>query len=120
MKPSKISILFIINSIIIVLISSLYLFFKFNSIPNIIPIHYSGKTADAFGSKNYVWFAPVINIIIIGGATLCIYKMKIPTSADAFLESSPEKAIKNRQLLLSVIVLISTLLISGLNIINLL
>lgn len=46
-------------------------------LPDIIPIHFNlaGK-ADAFGSKNDIWLAPILSLLIYWGLTLITSKVK--------------------------------------------
>ncbi|MBQ0151912.1 MAG: DUF1648 domain-containing protein [Chryseobacterium sp.] len=120
MKPSKISVVFLYSSFAIVIIHLVVLSIIFNKIPETVPTHYSGSNPDAFGPKYTLWLEPIISTIILLLISFCIFKMKKPNSLDSYLENSEEEAIKNRQLLLSVLALIATLIISAISFISLL
>ncbi len=120
MKPSKISVVFLYSSFAIVIIHFLILSIIFNKIPETVPTHYSGSNPDAFGPKNTLWLEPIISAIILLLISFYIYKLKTPNSLDSYLENSEEEAIKNRQLLLSVLELVVILIISAISFIFLL
>lgn len=64
MISKKIKILFTIPFIII-LCYTCYLLSIYDSIPQIIPIHGYGKNTDGFGSKMFLFFPIVLNLILL-------------------------------------------------------
>lgn len=120
MKPSKTSLFILFVSAFIIIIHFLVLAINFNTISNVVPTHYSGKSPDSFGSKMMLWLEPTISAILFILISFCIFKMKTPNSLESILENSGEQATKNRQLLLSVLALVVTLLLSVMSFISLL
>jgi len=54
-----------IVSITILIIHILYTFINYSTLPQIIPTHFNAAgEADAWGSKNSIWFLPCLNILI--------------------------------------------------------
>ncbi|MPS63540.1 hypothetical protein [Chryseobacterium sp.] len=95
---------------------SIFLAVKFPSIKEIIPIHYSSGGADGFGSKMFLWLEVGLNTILLFFIGLIIaYPQKAFGKGSDFLETSREKAIKNRQIFLSVLSVIITLIFCGLS-----
>lgn len=89
---------------------------KFPSVQETIPIHYSAEGADGFGNKIFLWLNVGVNIIIlIFIGLISFYPQKMFKKDDNYLESSFETAIKNRQIFLSVVSLIITLIFCGLS-----
>lgn len=89
---------------------------QFPSVQEIIPIHYSSKGADGFGSKNFLWLGAGSNFILLYLFALPIFfPEKMFRNKDNYLETSPEKAIKNRQVFLSALSVIVTLIFCGLS-----
>ncbi len=42
--------------------------YYFNQLPDTIPIHFNGKgEADGYGSKNTIWFLPILSVIMFLG-----------------------------------------------------
>lgn len=119
MKLSKISVVFLYSSFAIVIFHFVVLSIIYNKIPETVPTHYSGSNPDSFGPKNTLWLEPTISSLIVILISFCIFKMKTPKSLDSYLENSEEEAIKNRQLLLSVLALVVTLIISAISYISL-
>ncbi|WBV54923.1 hypothetical protein AAEU33_06540 [Chryseobacterium sp. Chry.R1] len=64
MISKKIKILFSIPFIIIVCYTC-YLVSVYDSIPEIIPIHGYGKNTDGFGSKMFLFFPIILNLILL-------------------------------------------------------
>lgn len=103
-------------SVLLLFAYCIFLGIKFPSIQEIIPIHYSGEGPDGFGSKIFLWLEVGINAILLLLIGLIIgYPKKAFGERSDYLESSPEDAIKNRQILLSVISLVITLIFCGLS-----
>ncbi|MCJ8154489.1 DUF1648 domain-containing protein [Chryseobacterium sp. SSA4.19] len=99
-------------SVVLIFSYAVFLGIKFPSVPETIPIHYSSEGADGFGNKIFLWFEAGINafiLCIIG--FLIFYPQKMVRKDDHYLESSAETAVKNRQVFLSVLSLIVTLLL---------
>ena len=104
------------HSILLLIGHSIFLAVKFPSIKEIIPIHYSGEGADGFGSKMFLWLEVGLNAILLFFIGLIItYPQKAFGNKSDFLEISREKAIKNRQIFLSVLSVIITLILCGLS-----
>ncbi|WP_312902518.1 DUF1648 domain-containing protein [Chryseobacterium taichungense] len=103
-------------SILLLLASVIVLSVKFPSVPETIPIHYSGNGPDGFGSKNFLWLEAGVNFIL-----LCLFAVpiffpeKMFSKSNNYLETSSESAIKNRQAFLSVLSVIVTLIFCGLS-----
>lgn len=103
-------------SVTILALYVVYLLSIYSNIPQIIPIHYSGKTADGFGDKSFVWLEVGLNavlLIIIGGIIFSAEKLFI--NKHSYLELSPDRPIKNRQFLMSVIALMCTFILCGIS-----
>ncbi|MBK1895073.1 SdpI family protein [Chryseobacterium paridis] len=64
MISKKIKIVFSIPFVIILLYTG-YLLNIYDSIPQIIPIHGYGKNTDGFGSKIFLFFPIVLNLILL-------------------------------------------------------
>ncbi len=95
---------------------AIFLGIKFPSIQDTIPIHYSSEGTDGFGSKIFLWLQVGLNAILLFFIGLIIwYPQKAFGEKKDYLESSEESAIKNRQILLSVLSLIITLIFCGLS-----
>lgn len=94
-----------------------FLIIRFPSIQEKIPIHYSSEGADGFGSKMFLWLEAGINAIILFFIGLVIFfPQKMFRKSDDhldFLENSFEEAVKNRQIFLSVLSVIITLIFCG-------
>ncbi|WP_336715977.1 hypothetical protein [Chryseobacterium mucoviscidosis] len=103
-------------SILLFLGYLIFLAVKFSSIHETIPIHYSSEGADGFGSKIFLWFEAAINaIILIFIGLILLFPEKMFRKTDEYLESSLEAAIKNRQIFLSVLSVLITVLFCGLS-----
>ena len=89
---------------------------KFPSVQETIPIHYSSEGADGFGSKIFLWLNVGINVIILFFIGLILfYPQKAFRNNHNYLESSIETSIKNRQIFLSVLSVIITLIFCALS-----
>lgn len=103
-------------SVMLLLAYSIFLGIKFSSVQEIIPIHYSGEGPDGFGSKLFLWLQVGLNAVLLLLIGLIIwYPQKAFGERNDYLEASRENAIKNRQIFLSVISLVVTLILSGLS-----
>lgn len=103
-------------SVLLLLAYSIFLAVKFPSIKEIIPIHYSGEGPDGFGSKMFLWLEVGLNAVLVFFIGLITVNPQKAFGKDSdFLEISREKAIKNRQLFLSVLSVIITLIFCGLS-----
>lgn len=102
------------TSVLLLLGYSIFLAIKFPSINETIPIHYSSEGADGFGSKMFLWLEVGINAILLFLIGLIIgYPKKAFGETADYLETSKEDAIKNRQIILSVLSLIIVLILCG-------
>jgi len=103
-------------SVLLLLAYSIFLGIRFPSIQETIPIHYSGEGPDGFGSKIFLWFQVGLNAILLFFIGLIIkYPGKAFGEKNDYLESSAETAIKNRQIFLSVLSLVVTLILCGIS-----
>jgi hypothetical protein len=103
-------------SVLLLLSYSIFLGIRFPSIKEIIPIHYSSEGADGFGSKMFLWLEVGLNAILLFLIGLIIlYPQKAFGEGDDYLEGSRKSAIKNRQIFLSVLSLLITLIFCGLS-----
>lgn len=101
----------------LLVVYAVFLGIKFPSVKETIPIHYSSEAADGFGSKMFLWLEAGINAVIL---CLIAFPLLYPQKMfgkdhNNYLESSPETAVKNRQIFLSVLSLAVTLLMCGLS-----
>lgn len=102
-------------SVLLLLMNIIMLSVQFSSVQEIIPIHYSGNGADGFGSKNFLWLEVGLNMLL-----LCLFALPIFFPEKMFgkngdySESSAEAAIKNRQVFLSVLSVLVTVIFCGL------
>jgi hypothetical protein len=104
-------------SVLLLLSYIIFLTVKFPSIQETIPIHYSSDGADGFGSKIFLWLEAGINAILLIFIGLIIFypKKAFKKIEPGYLESSAETAIKNRQIFLSVLSVIITLIFCGIS-----
>ncbi|WP_426274542.1 hypothetical protein ACN9MN_10285 [Chryseobacterium sp. S-02] len=103
-------------SVLLLLGYIIFLAIRFPSIKEIVPIHYSSEGADGFGSKLFLWLEVGINAILLFFIGLIIrHPQKAFGEKNDYLESSEDTAIKNRQIFLSVLTLIITLIFCGLS-----
>ena len=103
-------------SILLLLSYVIFLGIKFPTIQKTIPIHYSAGGADGFGDKIFLWFNIGINVVLLFLIGLILFfPQKAFRNNDNFLETSLETAIKNRQIFLSVLSVIITLIFCGLS-----
>lgn len=103
-------------SVLLLLVYIIVLSVQFSSVQEIIPIHYSGDGADGFGSKNFLWLEAGLNMLLLYLFALPIFfPEKMFGKNGDYLESSAEKAIKNRQVFLSVLSVVVTVIFCGLS-----
>jgi len=103
-------------SVFLLLVYIIALSIQFSSVQEIIPIHYSSEGADGFGSKNFLWLGAGINFMLLCLLVLPIFfREKMFRDKDNYLETSSETAIKNRQLFLSVLSVVITVIFCGLS-----
>lgn len=103
-------------SVIILVCYSIFLGLNFTEIEDTIPIHYSGKNPDGFGSKYFLWLEVSLNSIVLFFIGLIIYHPHwLIKKNEQILESTYESAIKNRQIFLSVLALLITLILCGIS-----
>lgn len=103
-------------SLLLLLSYMIFLGIKFPTIQKTIPIHYSSQGPDGFGDKIFLWFNVGINVVLLFLIGLILFfPQKAFRKNNNFLESSLETAIKNRQIFLSVLSVIITLVFCGLS-----
>lgn len=103
-------------SVMLLLVYTGVLLIQYPSVPETVPIHYSAEGADGFGNKIFLWLGVAVNALLLAfiGRIIRLPQKMFGKNND-YLESSPEKAIKNRQIFLSVVSLIITLIFCGLS-----
>ena len=111
MKPSPITRYLFFVSFIIVASTAGYLASQYSSLPTYISSHFSGIDKDGFSNKRLLWLNILINSGIMGFVGYIVWHPKLFGLKVNFLEKSQVVAIKNRQLLLSVLLLIITLVL---------
>lgn len=103
-------------SVLLLLVYIIVLSQQFSSVQEIIPVHYSGDGADGFGSKNFLWLEVGLNFLLLCLLALPIFfPERMFAKTTDYLESSTEAAIKNRQLFLSVLSVLVTIIFCGLS-----
>lgn len=103
-------------SVIILVCYLIFLGINFSKIQDTIPIHYSGKNPDGFGSKYFLWLEVGLNSIVLLFIGLIIYHPHwLIKKYEQILESTYESAIKNRQIFLSVLALLVTIILCGIS-----
>lgn len=103
-------------STLLLLIFSAVLFMQYPSAPETIPIHYSAEGPDGFGNKIFLWLGVAFNaLLLVFIGSILFFPQKMLGKNNDYLESSPEMAIKNRQIFLSVVSVIVTLIFCGLS-----
>ncbi|MFC3159744.1 hypothetical protein SAMN05443633_10686 [Chryseobacterium arachidis] len=97
-------------SVLLLLLYIIALSLKFSSIQETVPIHYSSEGADGFGNKIFLWLEVGLNAILLMLISLPIFfPKKMFRKEEGYLETSFEIAIKNRQIFLSVVSVMVTL-----------
>lgn len=100
-------------SVLLLLVYIIVLLQQFSSVQEIIPVHYSG---DGFGSKNFLWLEVGLNFLLLCLLALPIFfPERMFAKTTDYLESSTEAAIKNRQVFLSVLSVLVTIIFCGLS-----
>lgn len=103
-------------SVLLFLIYCILLAVKYPSVQETIPIHYSAEGADGFGNKISLWLSVAVNAAILVFIGLIIFfPQKMFRQNENYLETSMEKAIKNRQIFLSALSVMVTLIFCGLS-----
>ncbi len=103
-------------SVWLLLLYVIVLAIYYPSVQEIIPIHYSSEGPDGYGSKLFLWLTAGINAILLLLIGLPLFfPEKMFRKEGGYLETSFEGAVKNRQVLLSVISVIITLIFCGLS-----
>lgn len=103
MMSKKIKVLFSIPFIIIVCYT-FYLLNRYSSIPEIIPIHGYGKNTDGFGSKIFLFFPILLNLILL----LFIWRiLKSPDKINFSFEIKEEDKTKTYATTQMVLVILS-------------
>ncbi|WP_294263869.1 hypothetical protein [uncultured Chryseobacterium sp.] len=103
-------------SVLLLLMYSAVLLMEYPSVLETISIHYSAEGADGFGNKIFLWLGVAVNALLLVFIGWIIWlPQKMFSKNDDYLETSPEKAIKNRQIFLSVVSVIVTLIFCGLS-----
>lgn len=111
MKPTpSTKVLFYISLSVLAIVTG-YLSSQYTTIPEMIPSHFSGKSADTYAPKRLLWLNIVINLIIVLFVGYIVWNPKLFRLKENFLEQNQVKAIKNRQLLLSVLLTIVTFIL---------
>ncbi len=102
------------TSVLLLFLYAIVLAVKFSSIPETVPIHYSAEGPDEFGNKIFLWLGISVNalLLVFIGWVIC-FSQKMFSKNDDYLERSPETAIKNRQIFLSAVSVIVTLIFCG-------
>ncbi|SHH82665.1 Protein of unknown function [Chryseobacterium oranimense] len=114
MIPKHIKLLFCIPFIIIIAYT-IYLFTRYGSIPDIIPIHGYGGKNDGFGSKLFLFAPVVLNLIILAFIWLIIRKPeKIKFTFEA-KEEDEAKTYYQYQLVLVILAIFVTMVMSPLS-----
>ena len=109
MIPKSIKILFSIPFIIIACYS-VYLLNKYDSIPDIIPIHGYGKNTDGFGSKMFLFLPIVLNLIILFFIWITINKPENFKFSYKIKEEEKAKTYYTIQLVLAIIAIFATII----------
>lgn len=103
-------------SVLLLLIYCILLSVEYPSVQETIPIHYSAEGADGFGNKISLWLSVAVNAAILVFIGLIIFfPQKMFRKNENYLETSMEKAIKNRQIFLSALSVMVTLIFCGLS-----
>lgn len=98
-------------SVVLLLVYSGVLLMKYPFVAETIPIHYTAEGPDGFGNKIFLWLGVAVNALLLVFIGWIIWlPQKMFGKNHDYLESSPEKAIKNRQIFLSVVSVIVTLI----------
>lgn len=113
MIPRSIKVLFAVPFVIIVFYS-VYLFGKYDSIPEIIPIHGYGKNADGFGSKKFLFVPIVFNLIILSFIWFTIRKPENFKLQYEVKEEDKAKTYYTMQLVLVTIAIFVTIVMTPL------
>ncbi len=103
-------------SVLLLSAYAVFLGIKFPVLKETVPIHYSSEGTDGFGSKMFLWLEVGINsifLLIIG--LILFYPKKAFENITDYLEPSAETALKNRQIFLSALSLVITLIFCGLS-----
>lgn len=114
MIPKHIKLLFCIPFIIILGYTA-YLITRYDSIPDIIPIHGYGGKNDGFGSKLFLFAPIVLNLIVLTFIWMTIRKPdKIKFTFDV-KEEDKEKTYYQYQLVLIILAIFVTIIMSPLS-----
>lgn len=103
MIPKSIKLLFSVPFVIIVCYT-VYLVSRYNSIPAMIPIHGYSKNTGGLGSKIYLFFPIVLNLIILSFVWLIIRK---PDNVKFSFEIKEEDKAKTYYILQLVLVILA-------------
>lgn len=103
-------------AVLLLLIYVIILATHYPSVPEVIPIHYSSEGPDGYGSKIFLWLTAGINTILLLLIGLPLFfPGKMFRQEEGYLEDSFENAVKNRQVVLSVLSVVVTLIFCGLS-----
>ncbi len=101
-------------SVLLLLAYILLLSVCYPSVREVIPIHYSSGGPDGYGNKLFLWLTAGINalLLLVIGLPL-FFPEKMFRKEEGYLEDSFENAVKNRQVFLSVLSVVITLIFCG-------
>ncbi len=105
----KIKNLFLVPFLIIA-IYLIFIFLKYDSIPDIIPIHGRGEKADSFGSKKFLFLPIIINLIFLFFVWLIIRNPKKMIKISNLDDNNKDEIYHNIQLILVIIALFFTII----------
>lgn len=101
--------------LIIIIVYTAYLFTRYSSIPDIIPIHGYGGKNDGFGSKLFLFAPVVLNLIILAFIWMMIRKPEKIKFTFEVKDEDKAKTYYQYQLVLIILALFVTLIMSPLS-----
>lgn len=103
-------------SVLLLLAYILLLAICYPSVREVIPIHFSAEGPDGYGSKQFLWLTAGMNALLLLLMGLPVFfPEKMFRKEEGYLEDSFENAVKNRQVVLSVLSVVVTLIFCGLS-----
>ncbi|WP_294247166.1 DUF1648 domain-containing protein [uncultured Chryseobacterium sp.] len=103
-------------SVLLLLAYILLLAIYYPSVREVIPIHFSSEGPDGYGSKLFLWLTAGMNALLLLLMGLPVFfPEKMFRKEEGYLEDSFENAVKNRQVVLSVLSVVVTLIFCGLS-----
>ncbi|PIF44144.1 uncharacterized protein DUF1648 [Chryseobacterium sp. 52] len=114
MIPKHIKLLFCVPFVIIVCYTA-YLLTRYNSIPDIIPIHGYGGKNDGFGSKLFLFAPIVLNLAILAFIWRIIRKPDKIKFTFEVKEEDKERTSSQYQLVLIILAIFVTIIMSPLS-----